>query len=308
MGVETASSRQLDWEVLATNLRVQEALLGVVELLDPIPLVVFKGPLLTQMIYGDLRKRASGDNDIWIPDPADQRLAVQRLTKAGYRPRPGLDPFLELNRYGQVELFRRDETPVDLHAEPFSARFFEVDDETLHANLCEAALGDGRVRTFNPALAVTHMIAHWVQHHFEARLLPDVLSALSVLHEEQRAQVLTLADKTCTRSALELVELYGGRAPGSLSSFSSRGADIPPRLAGVSDRVRVQFVYKCLRRDEALSSLSRKFLALFLVAPRRLPRGVLGATFLDHDDLVSRYGPGRYEVLLSRHVWRKLTG
>ena len=111
-----ADYEQIDLERMATNLRMEDELLGVLTLLDSLPVVVFKGPLLTRLIYGDLRQRASADNDLWVAEPHIGQ-ALARLLAHGYRATPGLDPEGALRRVGQVALFHPEprRPSVDLH-------------------------------------------------------------------------------------------------------------------------------------------------------------------------------------------------
>lgn len=128
-----------EWERLATNLRVERALLDVLDLLPEFRVVVFKGGLLTRLIYGDLRKRASADNDLWIEEP-DCSTALRRLLDAGFLPLPGIDPERAMRRNGQVALWPggvMGEVSLDLHAEPFMAALFPVRIEDIRPHLIE---------------------------------------------------------------------------------------------------------------------------------------------------------------------------
>ncbi len=307
MGDGRALEEQWDWEVLATNLRVEGALVDVLALLADLDVVVFKGPVLTKMIYGDLRRRASADNDIWVRRPQVFE-ALERLCAQGYRPIPGLDARAALRRVGQVALFRGDDPSVDLHAEPFSGRFFSVKAERILAHLRPCVVGDVSLLTFDEPLAFVHMVAHFVQHHFERALLGDLRSAWIRWSEnpEISKTVFALAPETCSMPALALVLTLVKEEVGN--EWAARRCAIPVGLISMSDRVRVGVVSRFLSRGVDLSPLVRQFLALFLVAPVRLPREIMRATLLEEDDLVSRYGPGRYEVLLLRHMRAKLGG
>ncbi len=307
---------QIDLERMATNLRMEEALLGLLDLLDSIPVVVFKGPLLTRLIYGDLRQRASADNDLWVAEPHVQ-VALHRLLAHGYRPTPGLDAQRALRRVGQVALFAKDarQPSVDLHAEPYSRRFFSVDYARVAQHVRPTILHGRQVMTFDEPLAFTHLVAHFLQHHFELSMLADIACAWerwSVL-PGFRQSVLALSRVTCTVPALlfilRLMAMSGGAAAGHDKLEQARAWQ---GSLTMWEGVRVRYVLgRFWSRGSTVKApplgVERKFLALFLVAPHRLASEMTDAILLDQDDLVSRYGPGRRDKLLWRHLWTKLS-
>lgn len=299
---------QLAWEKLATNLRVEEALISALSLLHGLEIVVFKGPILTKMIYGDLRRRASADNDIWV-DWAHAFDALERLLTAGYSAQSGLDPRAAILRVGQVALFHHDQSrpSLDLHAEPFSGRFFRVKAQTLRSHIMMVDVHGIRTQTFMPELAFVHLVAHYIQHHFEEALLVDIAAAWErwSADESIRNGIYELAPATCTMPALVLT-LGMARAEQSRSRTST--PPVPTSLISAWERARVACVSRVLGTSLSERTVVRKFLALFLVAPTSLLTGILGATFLDKDDLVSRYGSGQYWLLLLRHLRVTLTG
>jgi len=308
---------QMDLERIATNLRVEEALLGILELLDPLPVVVFKGPLLTRLIYGDLRQRASADNDLWVEEPHVLN-ALERLLAHGYLPTPGLDPRAALRRVGQVALMHPESRrpSVDLHVQPYSRRFFSVDYARVSTHVRLVALHGRQVRTFDEPLAFTHLVAHFLQHHFELQLVDDIAWAWGAWAELPgfRQTVVELGRVTCTLPALlftlRLIELRKG---GHTSPVVSEQCRLVEAELSMWERVRVRGVLRRFSVGAAkemrapLLSVERKFLALFLVAPHRLATEISHAVLLEQDDLTSRYGPGRRGGLLLRHLWSKLS-
>lgn len=289
---------QLGWEKLATNLRVEDSLLAVMSLLDGLEFVVFKGPILTKMIYGDLRCRASADNDIWV-DWDHVFDALDRFLAVGYSALPGLDPRAAIVRVGQVALVHADRSrpSLDLHAEPFSGRFFQVDPQTLRAHLMEVDVHGVSTKTFRPELAFVHLVAHFIQHHFEEALLPDIWAAWDRWSRDEsiRQGIFKLAPATCTMPAIALTLRLAAKAVRT-------EAPIPVLLISTWGRLRLASVRSLLATSLGQRAISRKFLALFLVAPTGLLPGIFRATFLAKDDLASRYGAGPYWVLVSRHI------
>ncbi len=282
------------WERLATNLRVEKALLQVLELLEGLPVVVFKGALLTRMVYGDLRQRASADNDLWIPH-AYAHEALTRLLSAGYLPEPGLDARAAFRRRGQVPLWLAgDFTQVsaDLHVEAFSALYFSVDESVLKEHLVSVEIHGRRVQTFDRLLAMTHMAAHFIQHQFEQHVLVVLGHAWDRWHKElDLDELFLLSSQTCTRSALEyslwLAHLLG-YARCEVPPLSSWRARALAQLHG--DKLPAQ-------RD-----IYRKFMSLAVSDLKNIPQGMLHSLWLEQDELNNRYGEGARGAQFLKHI------
>lgn len=291
------------WERLATNLRVESALPEVLDALSELTVVVFKGALLTERIYGDLRARASGDNDLFVP-VAEARIALERLLARGFRALPGLDPWAALAGEGQVALWPQGDTnrvSVDLHQRPFASPYFDVSESLLLEHLEEAELVGRRVLTFDRALTLCHLVAHFVQHHLDRDHLPTIAAAAQAFQLDAR-ELESLAKATGTFEAmdyalsvaadLKLGDAALGERPGNWCTLRARQV----RCAWSSERA------------EPPREVVRKALALYLASPRRFARGVLASAWLRPDDLRARYGAGPRLVLSLRHVVRVLGG
>ncbi len=277
-----ADTTQLEWERLATNLRVEKALLEVLDLLDGFSIVVFKGGLLTRQIYGDLRRRASADNDIWIPEPECSR-ALSVLLSAGYKPLPGLDAKAALRRYGQVALWPDQDigsVTIDLHAEPFMGSLFAVDYDVISRHLVEAELHGRRVSTFDEYLAFVHMVAHFLQHRLERDHLEEIGDAWDAWDLDE-GRLRSLARASCTEPALEH----------ALYLCNRLGACQKPEIGRRSIRARTCARLDPPERGEPSKNRGR-VLSYLLAAPHRLPRAVLAGLFLEADDSRSRFGSG----------------
>ena len=287
-------SSQDEWERLATNLRVERALLEVLDVLSGLRVVVFKGGLLTRLIYGDLRKRASADNDLWIEEPECSQ-ALERLLLAGYRALPGIEPRAALRRYGQVALWPGgdlDEVSLDLHAEPFMGALFRVRSEELRSHLIEVPLHDRQVLTFDEPLSLVHMVAHYLQHRLERDHLDEIGAAWDAWSLDE-SELRQLARLTCSEPALEhaihlAFELGHCKKP-------------PPELT--TRRARLCRLLDSKERSQ-LPPTKGRILSYFLAAPSRLPKAAILEIFLEEDDLISRYGEGsRLE-----HTWLRVRG
>lgn len=282
---------QDELERLATNLRVERALLEALTLLDGLSPVVFKGPVLSRMIFGDLTSRASADNDIWI-QRSFAEVALTRLLAAGYRSLPGLDAHRALQRYGQVALWLKgdlDAVSLDLHMEPFSGRFFDVSEETLRSHLQCYEVHGAAIQTFDRPLALSHLVAHFVQHHLALSQLKNFAHAFSAWGQEVHAEMRNLAPTTCTWSGFEYcVWLAGQRGLIRRTPWpQSTQARLVAQLGG--------------QKPWEKHTLVRKFLSVLLVAPKKLPSGIYSSVCLDKDDLHCRYGDGGRALLLARH-------
>jgi len=282
-------------EIVATNLRVLAALHRVLDILGGLPVVVFKGPLLTQRAYGHLGARASADNDLWVPDHAAEE-ALARLLAAGFAPATPIDPAVAMAHRGQVALWPHgdpDQVSVDLHVRPFARPYFEVDAQVLLEHL-EIDTSTGRpVRTFDAPLAFCHAVAHYVQHHLPDEQLGLIGRLWSGLAPHERG-LLALVDATC------------GSAAASLALWRSADLSCPGsgrrELQGRARRVaRLLAVFR-----GSPPGVLRKFAALYLTAPERLLSGAWASAFPPQSLLQERYGLGSRGWLLLRHVLRVL--
>lgn len=287
-------------EILATNLRVESALVRALDLLEGLPVAVFKGPLLTRRIYGDLRCRASADNDLWVP-PEYVQETLARFLQAGYRPVAGLDAERSLQREGQIALWPDGDdrrVSVDLHAYPFRTTYFDVPSSLIEAHLEEAAIQGRTVRCFDLPLSFVHLVAHYVQHHFEPGLLADLGAAWNAWGKrlQARPDFVQLADRTCSMEAVEYA-LVGASRAGHVR------VSAPPLT-----RRRARLCVRLCPPDRLPRSVVRKLCSVLLVAPHKLPQDVARAMLLEQDDLESRYGAGPRPWLIARHVAWTLRG
>ena len=293
-------------EVLATNLRVVSSLHRALDLLSGLPVVVFKGPLLTARVYGRLSARASADSDLWVPE-ARAREALDRLLAANFQPSPHLDPVRALERRGQVALWPAGDVgqvSIDLHARPFSRPYFDVDERVLAEHL-ELDTTFGRpITTFDRRLAFCHAVAHYVQHHL-ADSYVDLIGRLWSLVAPHQVGAEPLADVRSADGALtDLI----GRTCGfpAVEVALRRHAIIHGRShAGRERERRAREVGRVLAAfGGAPPGVVRKFLSLYLVRPERLPSGAWEAAFPPADVLHEQYGLGWRWGLYLRHLLR----
>lgn len=281
-GVLSPSEQQDQWERLATNLRVEGALLPVLDCLSGLPVVVFKGALLTRLLFGDLRRRASADNDLWVPERYAEE-ALSRLLSTGFCPLPGLDASRALKRAGQVALWPGgdfDAVSCDLHLAPFARGMFSVDEDVLQKHLVVVPLHGREVTTFDKPLAFVHLVAHYLQHRLERSHLWEIAVAWDSWELEE-AELLELAKQTCTQPALEF----------AVVAAQNTGWMTRPAFAARHPRARV-LLHLTDSGQKIGGESSARLLSLFLAAPLRVPRQLWSGVLLEPDDLRARYGAG----------------
>lgn len=286
------------WERLATNLRVQSALPGVLDVLSDLTVVVFKGALLTERVYGDLRLRASADNDLFVP-ASEAPVALERLLARGLRPLPGIDPRAALNEAGQVALWPNgdvNQVSLDLHQRPFSLPYFDVPESLVLGHLEETTFLGRPVLTFDRPLTLCHLVAHFVQHHLDRDHLPLIAAATRAFALDAR-ELTALATQTGTLEAMDYALSVAAER-----GLLERGARWQTRRARQVRRLWPS------ERERPPREVLRKALSLYLASPRNFARGVAGSVWLRPDDLRSRYGNGPRLLLSFRHVMRVIRG
>lgn len=131
-----------------------------------VPWAAFKGPALSQALYGDVATRGTGDLDILV-DPADLERTCTAMTQGGLRPnldvpRPPdprwqqfLDsshqmPFASPERF-LVELHWRTDSSPELCLPPLSE---------LRPNLVQLSLGGVAIHTLAPSVHLPYVAVH----------------------------------------------------------------------------------------------------------------------------------------------------
>ena len=282
---------QQRWDNMFTNLRGEQELLRVLDILEGLYVVVFKGGILTRMIYGDLGARASVDNDLWVRS-SETRAALDRLLGAGFSPLPGLDPVKALTREGQVALWAdgKDAVGADLHASPFSRKIFSVPENVLEEHVVEFELHGRSIHTFDRPLAFAHLVAHYVQHRLEPSHLRDIGAAWDSWKLDESG-IRRIARQTCTEAALEFA-LGAARDQG----YCTRAVIEPSHQ-------RARSLLHWTDRGRRLGGeTSGRFLSLALAAPRRIPSWAYRGILLEDDEFVARSGRGRSLMQVLRRI------
>ena len=164
-----------------------------------VPVALFKGPLLSQMAYGEMSLRQAGDIDLLINrrDFTQARLLLESL---GYEMTPPLTPAQlasHLNNHCEIQ-FMRDGwlTVVDLHWDLAPRSFvFGVKPEDVMSRLQSVSLAGTTVETFGAEDLLLYQAMHGAKHLWRR------LEWISCLAESLRATTTVNWDTLVDRSA-----------------------------------------------------------------------------------------------------------
>ena len=174
-----------------------------------VPVALFKGPLLSQIAYGEMSLRQAGDIDLLINrrDFTQARLLLESL---GYEMTPPLTPAQlssHLSNHCEIQ-FMRDEwlTVVDLHWDLAPRSFvFGVKPEDVMSRLQAVSLAGTTVETFGAEDLLLYQAMHGAKHLWRR------LEWISCLAESLRATTTinwdTLVDRAAKAHATRILAL-----------------------------------------------------------------------------------------------------
>jgi len=155
------------------NLLLAQEMIRLLGLLEAhrIPVIVFKGPLLAVMAYGNPSLRRSADLDILVHEQDVPRLKVL-LNAEGYQSPPSFCPTLEpaLIDYGNEYLFVYPSVGIqlDVHWRMFPRYLsFALDDAPLWERIQHLLLGGRRVPTISREDLLIVLCVHGSKHLWE---------------------------------------------------------------------------------------------------------------------------------------------
>lgn len=132
-------------------------------LLEGIPWLTLKGPVLATLHYPRPQMRPYRDVDILVP-PEAFATVVGRLESSGYEVLDRNWTAIRQQLAGQLHLRRRSGVGVDLHWDLIYGRrireCFALDPATLFEHTREVRIADLVVRTLDPAATVMHLCVH----------------------------------------------------------------------------------------------------------------------------------------------------
>ena len=174
-----------------------------------IPVAIFKGPLLSQMAYGEISLRQAGDIDLLI-DRQHFQQARTLLESLGYDMYPDLTPAQlssHLNFHCELQFMRDDWfTVVDLHWDLAPRSFvFKVEAEEVLSRLQAVPVSGTPVETFSNEDLVLYQSMHGTKHLWRR------LEWISALAESLRAMPEinwdTLVDRAARARATRILAL-----------------------------------------------------------------------------------------------------
>lgn len=132
-------------------------------LLEDIPWLTLKGPVLATLYYRRPQMRPYRDLDILVPAAAFATV-VDRLESAGYEVLDRNWTMIRRELAGQLHLRRQNGIGVDLHWDLIYGRRirdrFALDPATLFEHAREVHIGDLVVHTLDAAATVVHLCVH----------------------------------------------------------------------------------------------------------------------------------------------------
>jgi len=291
---------------------------------NSVPVALFKGPLLSQMAYGEMSLRQAGDIDLLINrrDFTQARLLLESL---GYEMTPRLTPAQlssHLNNHCEIQ-FMRDEwlTVVDLHWDLAPRSFvFGVKPEDVMSRLQSVSLAGTTVETFGAEDLLLYQAMHGAKHLWRR------LEWISCLAESLRATTTidwdTLVDRAAKAHATRMLAL-GLRL---VEEFSD--APVPSEVFAAVDpnktmqRMATQIRAQLFTTFGAAESMETNLYNLRIMDRKRdvlvsALRSIFVPTLPDWQSLALpsslhslyyAYRPLRLSKVYSASLWRKLTG
>lgn len=174
-----------------------------------IPVALFKGPLLSQMAYGEVSLRQAGDIDILINREHFER-ARSLLESLGYEMSPQLTPAQlssHLNHHCEIQFMRDDWfTIVDLHWDLAPRSFvFGVKADEVMSRLQSVSLAGTMVETFGAEDSVLYQSMHGAKHLW--RRLEWVTSLAETLRSTTGMNWDVLLDRASQAHATRILAL-----------------------------------------------------------------------------------------------------
>lgn len=167
--------------------------------------IAYKGPILSQQLFGDPSVRNAVDLDVVIA-AEDLRKAISILSSIGFVPirhYPG-STLGQLTRYRAEFGMSRDGVLVELQWRPAPTYFsFDFDFEVAWQNHINMPMGGTHVATFSPEENLMVLCVHGIKHHWEK--LKWVLDVDLLVRQNPGLdwhRVLTGAEKAGTRRIL----------------------------------------------------------------------------------------------------------
>jgi hypothetical protein len=291
--------------------RELQSVLQVLQAQDIWP-IIFKGAVLSWMVYPDPACRPMGDLDLWIK-PAELPAAQAALVNLGYRQitNPIRPPQLMERFGGEIHMIGAggDKGLIELHLSVFLGEWLRraaaIDEAAVRARAVPTAWDNVRVDVLSPEDALIQLVIHLAVNHqlsfFTLRGLLDI--ALLARHYPidwniiaQRAQEWRVA--TALWLVLSLTVDLAGLAEGAGVARQLQPSALRRRLiarfANADSLV--------MMRDLSASKWRYVFLLLLVDRRRDAVKLILRALWPEGEWLIARYGHYSFATRL-RHLF-----
>ncbi len=186
-------------QIAMHNMLMSAELLRIMGLLadHDIPALAFKGPVLSQMIYGDITMRQYGDLDILV-DEKDLKRGVEILTHNGYTPLYHLND-KQFQAYQSIAhdfglINQKNESIVELHWKLLSSEFIaDIEHIDFFENASMYAIQGKQIQTLGLEKLLLYLCIHGAKHQWE-RL--EWLVDIALLSQNQSIDWKKLIDLT----------------------------------------------------------------------------------------------------------------
>jgi Uncharacterised nucleotidyltransferase len=174
-----------------------------------LPVLVFKGPILAEVAYGENSLRQAGDVDVLIEVENFQR-AKELLESLGYEMVPALTSSQQkahLSFHCEIQ-FMRDNwfTVMDLHWSLAPRTFpFELKTEDVFARSRETSVGGQRFRTFGMEDLILFQCMHGAKHYWSR--LEWITSLAEIIRSEKDLDWVQLITRARATNSLKMLAL-----------------------------------------------------------------------------------------------------
>ncbi len=166
-----SSLREQYRQIGTYNLFLSGILISVLNVFNDegIRAVPFKGPLLTEMIYGNLSLRSFNDLDILVSRNSLPK-AIDLLFQQGYSPDIDLnaEQFIKLSEKGHHATMMKENVIIELHWE-LTGRYFSkpITLETLAPRITRTTFGGCKVHSLGSEDLLIYLCIHGCRHHWQ---------------------------------------------------------------------------------------------------------------------------------------------
>ena len=184
---------------------------------------LFKGPLLSELAYGEVSLRQAGDIDLLIR-PEDFKRTKELLESLGYQMHPQLTPAQQASHLAfhcEIQFVRDDWfTVIDLHwgLSPRSFVFGLTEDEVMSRLQTVSFAGD-EIKTFSTEDLIVYQAMHGAKHLW--RRLEWVASLAELVRSLEESSWLEVVQRAMKARATRILAL-------GLHLAENFGVELPP--------------------------------------------------------------------------------